>query len=87
MATSSSLLGRNAKSDRFAARFWRLPTMVPPNRLDGVLDMLADHLRELLPGAAGIDHNDLIDALHRLVSAGSTSALWRPFASGHGCNL
>ncbi|MCB1548574.1 MAG: hypothetical protein KDJ41_12175 [Hyphomicrobiaceae bacterium] len=55
------------ESDHLAARFWRLPEIVPPDRLDSILDILSNHLRELLPREAGINHNDLIDALHGLV--------------------
>jgi hypothetical protein len=53
--------------ERLAARFWNLPQMVPPERLDSLLDVLAGCLSELLPREAGIEHNELIDALIGLV--------------------
>lgn len=53
--------------DNLTIRFWRLPEMLPLDRLNGVLNMMTDYLRELLPKGAGIDHNDLIDAVQGLI--------------------
>jgi hypothetical protein len=53
--------------ERLAARFWNLPQLVPPGRLDGVLDELVFYLSGLLPRKSDIERNDLIDALLGLV--------------------
>lgn len=55
------------EADRLAVRFWRLPDAVPLDRIDGLLDILADNLLGLLPRTASIEHNNLIDAIHGLL--------------------
>jgi hypothetical protein len=55
------------KPTRLAARFWRLPERLPPAHLDGVLDILATELPDLMPRGDRIEHDDVIHALFGLL--------------------
>jgi hypothetical protein len=64
--------------------FYRLAEHVPVTRLDGLLDLFAHYVEELLPEHAGREENDLIDlqyalVLKRLASGSSIDPLrlWR----------
>ncbi len=53
--------------DSLTIRFWRLPDRVPFERLDGLLEILTDYLRELLPKHAALEEREPIALVHKLV--------------------
>ncbi len=63
-----TLLGWPPEQDEsLTLRFWRLPDRVPVERLDGLLEILTDYLRELLPRHAGLEEREPIALVHKLV--------------------
>lgn len=49
-------------------KFWRLEEKIPDSRLDGILEELTSYLSELLPDHSGIEENEIIDFVYKLVN-------------------
>jgi hypothetical protein len=54
--------------DRLAAKTWRFRREIPDNRLEGILDALADYAQDLLPEYRSIESSEVINLGEALIS-------------------